>query len=208
MAQQLRAQGETVALVALFDAILPRALHKPSPLERAKEHLRRLTEDPRGFGEHVQERVLRHVARIAGPGAVPLAVDPAHIAAVDLLRDEIFRSAAEAYDHHVRAYDGKIVLFRARDGLGLPGERVDWDLGWSGLVPDDAAVHVVRGDHLSILKEPGVFEIARILRGHLRELDERPPMRRTRRVSSARLSVPPPATDPIAAEREPSRDAR
>ena len=190
MAQQLVAEGETVALLALFDAILPRALHKPGPLERAREHFRRLTENPRAFGGHVQERLLRHAARIAGPGAMPLA-EPARLAAVDVLRDELFRDAAERYDRMVRPYEGKIVLFRARDGLGHPGERVEWDLGWSGLIPESSAVHIVRGTHLSILGEPGVFEIARVLRGHLREFDERPATRRARRVSSSRLSVPP-----------------
>nr|MDQ3031904.1 amino acid adenylation domain-containing protein [Myxococcota bacterium] len=202
MAQQLAAQGETVALLALFDTILPRALHKPSPIERAREHLRRLTEDPRGFGEHMQERFIRHVARIAGPGAVARGeVTP--VAAIDLLRDELFRSAAESYDRRIQPYDGSVALFRARDGLGLPGERVDWDLGWNGLIPEASAAHVVRGTHLTILADPGVFEIARTLRTHLRGLDARPPTRRTRRVSSSRISIapgalssPPPPSDP------------
>ncbi len=193
MAQQLSAEGETVALLALFDAILPRALRKASPLERAKFHIRRFTEDPRGFGDHVRERMNRHLTRIGGPLALS-KTDSRQIAAVDLLRDELFRSAATKYDKMVRPYEGKVVLFRARDGLGYPGERVEWDLGWSGLIPESTASHVIKGTHLGILSEPGVFEIARTLRSHLRGLDERPQMTRTRRTS--RISVGPPSSLP------------
>lgn len=199
MAQQLLAEGETVALVALFDAILPRALHKANPLERAKFHFRRLAEDPRSFGDHIRERMMRRMARIAGPSAIPRP-DPGQIADVDMLRDELFRSAATKYDHTVRPYDGKVVLFRARDGLGHPGERVEWDLGWTGLIPESSAVHVVKGTHLGILNEPGVFEIARILRTHLRGLDERPQMTRTRRTSRISVAPPPPSWLPPANE--------
>jgi thioesterase domain-containing protein len=84
------------------------------------------------------------------------------------VRDELFRAAGEAYDRTIRPYRGRVVLFRARGGLGYEGEVVRWDMGWSGLVPADTPIHAVEGDHLGILREPGVSEIARVLRGHLR----------------------------------------
>jgi amino acid adenylation domain-containing protein len=191
MAQQLVSEGETVALLALFDAILPRALHKANPLERARFHFQRFKEDPRSFGEHIRERMMRRFARVGGTSVLP-GPDPGHITDVNMLRDELFRNAATKYDQTVRPYEGKVVLFRARDGLGHSGERVEWDLGWSGLIPESSAVHVVKGTHLGILNEPGVFEIARTLRAHLRGLDERPQMARTRRTSRISLGPPPP----------------
>lgn len=85
----------------------------------------------------------------------------------EAVRDGVLKAAGEAYDRVVRPYHGRVVLFRARGGLGYEGEVVRWDMGWSGLVPADTPVHGVEGDHLGILREPGVSEIARVLRGYL-----------------------------------------
>jgi amino acid adenylation domain-containing protein len=165
MAQQLRARGEDVPLLALFDTILPRAI-EPAPLaSRALLHLdriRRGSEDLLGLVRRRLERVQAR-ARAAIGGAdeeTPGERDEA-------IRDDVLKAAGEAYDRVVTPYEGRVVIFRARGGLGYEGELVRWDMGWSGLVRPDTAVHGVEGDHLGILREPGVSEIARILRGYL-----------------------------------------
>jgi thioesterase domain-containing protein len=154
-------------------------------------HVKKLATDPRAVVDHFSDRMRRHVTRLTGGRVTPPSRDGAQIAAIDLLRDELFRAATEAYDKVVQPYDGKVVLFQSRDGTGSETEKVDWDRGWSGLVPSSTAMHPIAGTHLQILQEPGVFDIARVLRQHLRDIDERPPMRRTRRASSARIAPPP-----------------
>lgn len=193
MAQQLCARGETVALVVLFDAILPRALHRLSARERARVHMKKLATDPRALIDHFSDRVRRHITRLSGGRLTPRARDErgSEIASIDLLRDELFRAATNRYDEIVQPYEGSVVLFQSRDGTGSETERVDWDRGWSGLVPSSTPMHPVAGTHLQILQEPGVYEIARVLRQHLRAVDDRPTMRRTRRASSTRISLPP-----------------
>jgi thioesterase domain-containing protein len=183
MAQQLRDAGESVALLALFDAILPRAIRPPSAAERARLHLRRLTEDPRGFAEHISERIKVHMTRWSRAPSV--ATEDATAEGLNMVRDELFRRAAVDYDAKVQPYPGPVVMFRAKHGLGHDAEKVEYDRGWSGLLDPRTLVHEVDGTHLGILGEPGVFEIARALRRHLREVDERPPMPRTRRASSS-----------------------
>ena len=58
-------------------------------------------------------------------------------------------------------YPGRITLFRASDGMGAVDDRYGWDLGWGGLAAAGVEVHEVTSDHLGILREPSVRELAR-----------------------------------------------
>ncbi len=54
-----------------------------------------------------------------------------------------------------------VVEFRASDGMGAVDDRYGWDLGWGRLAQAGVDVHEVTSDHLGILREPSVRELAR-----------------------------------------------
>ncbi|UJR87104.1 amino acid adenylation domain-containing protein [Sandaracinus amylolyticus] len=169
VAQRLRAEGERVELLVLFDTILPRGLHKAGLLGRARTHLARLRE-PREFLAHLHAAITQRVVRRSDAPAT--AIDPGALTteAIDAIRDERFRAAAERYDPGMRPYEGPALVFTARHRRVFPGDRIDRDLGWSALLRGGATYHEVDGNHLTILREPGATEIARVLRERLRNI--------------------------------------
>jgi amino acid adenylation domain-containing protein len=168
MARQLRASGQNVALLALFDAILPRAILKASPMERVRLHARRLAGDPRAYAGHIRRRARQHLSRWTN--RPPGTRDSQQVDLHDF-RDALFYAALVEYDRTIRPYEGRVVLFRATDPRGYEGERVAPDLGWSGLIPSTTAIHDVEGTHLGILNQPGVQAIADVLRLEGEEID-------------------------------------
>jgi amino acid adenylation domain-containing protein len=61
-----------------------------------------------------------------------------------------------------RTYSGELHLFRARDrGAEF---RLDPTMGWKAFVDKRVHVHVIAGDHAGILRSPGVYSVAEILR--------------------------------------------
>lgn len=155
MAQLLTARGEEVRLVALFDTILPRGFESNGWRARAKTGL--------GGLRTYAERMLGGWGRRTG--GVGRGVEDQDAGLRErALRDQALRAAAESYDRVIKPYVGRVVIFRARDGRGELGEAVRWDMGWTGLVRSDTPTLGVAGDHVGILREPGVAEIATALR--------------------------------------------
>lgn len=168
IAQQLTTQGHSVALVALFDSILPRAIKQRPIVERGLLHMLDIVADPHGYRQKMRRRVadgLRRLRPAEGGPAEPSGEQ------MEALRDEMFLRATEDYDRRVRKYSGDVILFRANGGIENSTEVVAPDRGWSSLLPDHAAYYDVPGSHLAILREPGVLEIAARLRQHLQEIE-------------------------------------
>jgi amino acid adenylation domain-containing protein len=153
IAQQLQAAGEQVALVALFDATLPRALQRRWA-RWLGAHLR--TAIQMRSLDYVVSRVKRSVwdlyARAAQPAS---AADSPHLA----FRVRVYLEATRRYDRVVRPYPGKVVLYRASARDDFAGYDVDPSLGWGDLVPA-LVIHQAAGTHLGILFEPGVRKLA------------------------------------------------
>jgi aspartate racemase len=156
MAQQLRAMGREVALVALFDT--RGEMDPPSvPLE---------------------SRVRLHAAQLRGRGAMDMALYLAKRVRARLRRaaiavfiraglplprslwdlKEITYRAARNY--HPRFYPGRVILFRASER----DPESDPFLGWDPVAGGGIAVHEVPGNHVTLLKEPGVRLLAEELR--------------------------------------------
>jgi thioesterase domain-containing protein len=57
-----------------------------------------------------------------------------------------------------RPYPGRVTLFRARVQPLLGGHRPD--LGWGELAGGGVEVHVIPGNHVTLLREPGVRALA------------------------------------------------
>jgi thioesterase domain-containing protein len=71
-----------------------------------------------------------------------------------------------------QVYSGKVTLFRAallqnEDFSGLPLQRyLDPSLGWQALSSAPVEMHVVAGDHITMITETNVSVLARQLRPH------------------------------------------
>jgi amino acid adenylation domain-containing protein len=166
MAQQLRAAGDDVRLLVLLDTILPRAFVARGRREVMMRWVRRYF--VRSLGMDPKVALREALGRWFGRAPHRAASEEG----LKVLRDRVFRAAAEEHDTRVAPYDGAVVLIRARQRLDLDDERITWDLGWSGLLPHGTAFFAVDGDHLGILVEPGNLEVARIVRQQVALLDD------------------------------------
>ena len=158
MAQQLHAQGQEVALLALLDqgptlpteepeddaAYLMDVFGKHLPL--SLEHLRQLGPDEQVA--HVWEEA-RKANWIYPDITLPQFHHFVHI----------LRTHTEAWrKYEPRVYPGHITLFRASE---QPGDGpLEPDLGWGRLASGGVEVYEVPGDHLSMIHEPDVQFLA------------------------------------------------
>jgi amino acid adenylation domain-containing protein len=179
MAQQLHAQGEKVALLALLDARIPTADE-----EGADEDFeaRLLIDFVRYFGlsldprdalarlpkNELLERVLEH-AKSAGLMPSDIEVSQAQ-PFIELCKAD-FRATR---NYELRRYPGRITLFKA--GQELAGCSSDPTLGWAEWAGGGVDVHVVPGNHATMVYKPHVEVLAETLRACLdqvRTIEER-----------------------------------
>ena len=174
MAQQLRAQGQTIGLLALLDtypsgyaklfrneATLSAALRRG--LKRTKAHLANLgslstrekisylLEKARFAPIKLKSQVWRRVYQSYENLGRPLP---------RMLKDiEEFNSLA-VRDYTPKVYDGEVTLFWASADLRTSLDLVE---GWRALAGGGIEVHEIPGTHLDIVKEPHVGELAQKL---------------------------------------------
>jgi thioesterase domain-containing protein len=162
MARQLRAAGQEVAILALLDSRVESA--KQSTIEASKERLTRTVAFNLRYAFHIglltfarqKFRNLRMRANIrlwtiknslgVKPSARALDVEEAFLLA---LRNYVPQS-----------YEGDANLFRAKDELC---SYSDPTLGWGDLVKGRLEILEISGDHDTILHEPHIGMLARVL---------------------------------------------
>jgi amino acid adenylation domain-containing protein len=147
VARQLDAVGERVNLLALLDCLRPGG--RIVPLHRQPlAWLRRLR--------------VRHAPPPRPPeGASPAPVLTECERAMDDLRMSLYRRARIHYT--ATRWNGRAMLFRAQHTFRFATLAGECAYGWDRVIPR-IEVHDVPGDHLGILRQPGVDEIARLLR--------------------------------------------
>lgn len=176
VAQDLQAQGQEVAFLALFEADSPG--YRPR-LSRGKEFVRfNVAKVPlhlhnlwrlgwRKKFSYVKKR-LRNFFKISVPGkAKRTCVALLRTFGRPLprvLREEHLRQLAQ--DSPSGAYPGRITLFRAKRPTG--GNH-DPALGWGRFAAQGVEVHEIPGDHQDMFKPPNVQILARRLRDCLLE---------------------------------------
>ncbi len=170
MAQQLRAHGEMVALLALLDTRIPTA---DEELDDEDFDARLLVDfiryfglslDPRdslaGLPKHeLLERVLAHAKRA---GLMPSDIEVSQAQPFIELCKADFRATQNYVLHQ---YPGRITLFKA--GQELAGTSSDPTLGWSQWAAAGVDVHVVPGNHATMVYKPHVEVLAGKLRACL-----------------------------------------
>ena len=161
MAQQLHAQGQRVALLALFDGRIPTP-DETFPEEDAEaivlvERYFGISFGPiESLAELPKDQQLAFMLEQAkSAGLVPAELDVSQARRfVDLLRSDL--RATQHYGLH--RYPGRITFFKASETLA--GTSPDPTLGWSGWASGGVEVHVVPGNHANLMYEPHVEVLA------------------------------------------------
>jgi thioesterase domain-containing protein/acyl carrier protein len=169
MARQLEAQGETVALLALFDSQLAEPQAAPDDDELLLGFAKDLGLDPdqatldRLAQLPAHERLDQLILLAQGAQVLPPEVDPAQVR--QLLR--VFKTNVAAMcAYQPGRFSGPVTLFIAQESLAGAEQHPPqgWE-AWAG----DITTHVVPGDHFSIVREPHVQALAAQVRQALQE---------------------------------------
>jgi len=151
MAQQLQAQGEHVALLAIIDTLV---LHNVDADETDGDEFAELNEsrpekndEQRAMKLNKRQKLKAELLDLYGPILL-----------------EVSRRHEKARKKYVpQPYPGKITLFRNGEEIPIPRHQLKWaELAGAGL-----ECHALPGDHYTILLEPYVKEVAGRLRACL-----------------------------------------
>jgi len=187
VAQQLRAAGEEVALLALIDSYAPTQPNGAQSVrltarQRAYFHLRRIKRyGPRYIWQAVHARLVktRIAVRRGLENRIARAVRMVYRARnrplPPTLRPTYVRTAIEnaLSTYRPRVYDGPITLFRATESVQAHLESIyGSQRGWSALTTQDVSIYDIEGRH-NLEEEPQVGQVAAILRQCLEKASDR-----------------------------------
>ena len=134
MAKRLRASGEQVPALVLFDTYEP-------------EEFARVMKREEKFHEPLKRSVLRRIVRWYLKRDKPVPLRFRHFYIIDTYNEATYR-----YD--AGTYEGPLTIFKAEGSAG-PG-----DLGWNRRAQGEIEVVTVPGDHYSMIREPHVETLA------------------------------------------------
>ena len=163
LARHLRASGEEVRLLGLFDARVPNSISK---IDRFIAHASLfMRHGPAYVRTRLAARLKRNEIeeRFDAIVASPELVDPDmvwedHIVAT--MRARIYDRAAAHYRKVMPSFDGSAMFFRAIERDEIEKQSHGPDCGWSQFVKGGVECHDVEGNHISILSEINVRGIA------------------------------------------------
>ena len=176
IAQQLKAQGQTVSLLALMDTRLATALKPLAKSERMAEHWNRFAD--RGL-RYLLEKMVQQVAGRSRrfqaamserytKAAIQLCAatgQPLHEDWQDFLYEEQNQRSTIGYVPQV--YSGSITLFKAMDQKVGVSAILDPELGWRDLAAGGLEIHEVPGTHLGMLQDPYAQVLGESLRASI-----------------------------------------
>jgi amino acid adenylation domain-containing protein len=164
IAQQLHAQGERVALLALLDGRIPTSEETfPDEDSEAVLLVERYfgisfgpMELPAGIPKEEQLGFVLEQAKSAG--LVPAELDLSQARRfVEILRSDL--RATQTYG--LNLYPGRLDFFKASETPG--GAPADPTMGWSGWASGGVEVHFVPGNHANMMYPPQVEALAKAL---------------------------------------------
>ncbi len=178
MAQQLRAQGQSVGMLALLDTTIPWNEANAPFAEDAAQSAR----------EYGFDVTLEELGRLGPDEQLPYLWN--HVRKLGLIDDDTPLSLAQQilddlkrlFHTHIqlgsayalRPYPGRLTLFRPTDSP-VP-ISVSADRNWSKLA-SEVEVHFVPGLHHTMVKEPHVRDLARLLHQSLSASESPTPLR-------------------------------
>ena len=180
VAQQLQAQGDTVANLFLLDAYLYTA-RLPYPGRDVADDderliVRMLAALPQGQSRQLHQQVRRlpdHQARIAylfalgqQRGRIPLTYT-----LVDLRRmyDAMAAHVEALRNYQPRPYAGKVVFLQCQD---RSESTIVPYLDWAQVAQGGVELHRVPGKHSNLMEEPQVQAVAHILQRYLQQQEQ------------------------------------
>jgi amino acid adenylation domain-containing protein/non-ribosomal peptide synthase protein (TIGR01720 family) len=162
VAHQLKAQGDHVAALVLFEFYSPRAAiskktitYKKRRLAYYKDRILSLSkqaDSPTDLVKYIVDKSLGKLKKpIAKPAPPKYLTNPAYI------------------KYQWKPYSGKVILFQASiTPLEYDGSPI---MGWEGFFTGDVEVVSVQGGHLGIFREPAVEKLAEVLAEALRAIN-------------------------------------
>jgi len=159
-ARQLEAQGEEIALVAVFDGALPRAA-RIDQIERLRSYVLAAIREPQEIPAFVRRTIEGLAAR------VPWLKGPWQAAKVSGFAEphDVPIAGAEAdaevsrYASSVTPIAGRLLSIRATAEVLPSWMTLTQDLGWAGLA-DRLSIRDVAATHMELLHEPHVQAVA------------------------------------------------
>jgi len=172
MARQLQAAGERTALLAVFDMVAP-GHQQPGRFRRLSGHLRYFrTLDPAARRPFLMDYLQKGTRRLhRKPPVLTVSAVPPESALSDTMEAtaQLHRRTWQTYQPPSGDYLGSLLLFRAT--RRAPFYFDSPTLGWENYIGGSIDVRTVPGDHLSIMQEPHIHEIAHHLEAHLLQMD-------------------------------------
>jgi aspartate racemase len=176
MAQQLVAQGQKVALLALLDTYASETVNQRLSGERLSAHwskflqlgsryvLKKAKDNVKGKIQRFNDQLNHSLNEIGckfylGIGR-PL---PNNLQDFTFQQENIQASR----NYLPQVYPGRVTLFRSRDQIIDVSSYADPHLGWGELAAEGLEFHEVSGTHLGILQEPNVQVLAEKLKACL-----------------------------------------
>ena len=176
MATLLVSAGERISLLALFDADNPALtsnlvqrdyfrFQQKYVLDRVKKYCRNIRNGNLQNILSDAARFLRGRLMTAVGSAVRATFRIADRPVPKMMRSRVLTFTAAWHTYNPKKYSGKILLFRAQD---RPSEFEDDEtLGWRTCVTGPIEVHVVAGDHVTMMQLPHVSRLAETLSRYL-----------------------------------------
>jgi amino acid adenylation domain-containing protein len=168
MARRLAAGNERVDFVALLDTHLPRPDRRPPQIDPAKRMVQfaqergfDLPDEFSGLPSAEQLTVFLDCARAAD--ALPPGLGEEQIHRLQRRSSRVFQANMEAvHRYQPQRYSGPVVLLCATEGPSADAADEGADRGWAAVAPA-LIVHRVPGSHETMIKEPHVASVAKIL---------------------------------------------
>ena len=169
MAHQLRRMGEEVAMLGMIDS---KSKDYEEALSRLATMQSRINRRVNRFKGNAGRLAWQERAKYIWEKITTRAIRFACMAAANLNIRRVPAFMSSAYDinyvavlnYRLRAYDGKLVLFRASEQDGRRGPH---DLGWGPVFHQGVEIHDLPGDHERIFLEPNIDRLAESLRAAL-----------------------------------------
>jgi len=170
MAQQLSQRGQKVALLALFESYPSTVLY-----QNDKTLIQQFGEDLEGvFSKKlsIDSTIPQGLSPDEQLVLVYLRAKQTDILPTDLELESFqgmfatYRRNVEALRHyHPRVYADRLTLFKTTPFNGT--RQVDRTHGWQALTTQELEVHILPGNHYSILKKPNLYSLAELLKESL-----------------------------------------
>lgn len=165
LAQRLIADGRDVTMLAIMDAEGPGGRPRILRVARIKAHVRRLLQHPGAYiraqtahklaeARHWVEKLKLVLSGRMGRPRAPTSSIEGFVAANEL--------AVQAY--RPRPYPRRLTIVRATDSIFDSDEAIASGLGWAPVAAGGFDLVEIPGDHLTIMEDPSVVELARELR--------------------------------------------